>query len=59
MSPVTLGGDDEISSREAFEKEVMILHRVGSHQHIIGLYGVCMQASKWTFLFNTYDSILA
>ena len=42
----SLGGDDEVTCKEAFEKEVMILHRVGSHQHIIGLFGVCMQASE-------------
>ena len=41
------GGEDEVSSKEAFEKEVMILHRVGSHQHIIGLFGVCTEASKF------------
>ena len=41
------GGEDDVSYKEAFEKEVMILHRVGSHQHIIGLFGVCTQASMY------------
>ena len=45
ISPLS-GGDDGEASKEAFEKEVMILHRVGPHQNIIGLFGVCMQASK-------------
>ena len=44
-SPLS-GGDDEAASKEAFEKEVMILHRVGPHQNIIGLFGVCLQASE-------------
>lgn len=42
-----LGGGDEVNSKEAFEKEVMILYHVGTHPHIIGLFGVCTQEGRF------------
>jgi len=46
LLPIMADGDDEISAKEAFEKEMMIIHHVGCHQHIIGLFGVCIKSSK-------------
>lgn len=45
-----------MNSKDTFEKEIMIIHHVGCHQHIIGLYGVCIQDSKLSQQSASYYS---